>query len=537
MKVAVIGATGNAGTAILKALSNAPEITDVLGIARRMPDTAVEPYSGCRWESIDIAAASPRQVAIDQLTSALRGVDAVIHLAWMIQPNDQRDLLRRVNVEGTRRVAEAVAAAQVPHLVVASSVGAYSPDPERKTDSSPLRAEAWETGGISSSHYSVDKSDQERVLDEFMAAHPEVKITRLRPALTFQADAASEIQRYFLGSYMPVQMLRSGPLPVLPLPKGLKLQAIHADDLARAYVAAVVTGAEGAFNICADDILGPRELAEIVDGGKFVELPPSMVRAALVAAHASGVVPADAGWLDMGLGVPMLDNSRAKEELQWSPRLSAAQALTELIDAMAAGRGAASPPLRPRDDNQLQVPAAHEHAGRGAETGDAQSPGASEIEHRKLLELYLSDHLTGATAGRDRIERMANDFVDTPVFAQIASVSVEIRAERALLKNIIHDLGLAQKPYRQAAAATVERVGRLKGNGRVVRRSPMTLLLETELMRSAVIGKAGVWETLRDNSEMLGLDPEVFSALVEAIDHQVELLSEVHAYARNTAFQ
>ncbi|MGQ4819876.1 hypothetical protein ACQ1ZK_22870, partial [Enterococcus faecium] len=77
------------------------EVTSVLGIARRLPVRTEEPYASAEWAAIDIGGATPAQEAIAELTEALRGADAVIHLAWLIQPNSHRDLLRRVNVEGT----------------------------------------------------------------------------------------------------------------------------------------------------------------------------------------------------------------------------------------------------------------------------------------------------------------------------------------------------------------------------------------------------------------------------------------------------
>lgn len=541
MRVAVIGATGNAGTAVLRALQDTPEITEIIGVARRLPDTATEPYADCRWESVDVAAASTTGDVVAELTELVEGVDAVIHLAWLIQPNEKRDLLRRVNVEGTERVTEAVAAAGVPHLVVASSVGAYSPDDARGGDGTPpLRDEDWPTTGIEPSHYSVDKADQERVLDRFIAEHPDIAVTRLRPGLIFQGDAASAIQRYFLGSWMPVQALSAGRLPALPLPKGLQVQALHSDDVGRAYALAVVKKAPGAFNVCADDILGPQELADIVDHGRFIELPPAVVRGAVAAANKAGVINADAGWIDMAMQVPMMDNSRAKEVLGWEPRHSAAEALRELLDAMIAGDGlATSPVLRPRDDDQKLVPGVDEVAETGADAGggrenDEQVP---EDVTRDLLNLYLSDHLTGATAGANRIQRMADDFVDTPVFSQLSELANEIHAERAFLRNLIHDLGLKQMPYRQAVAWAGERVGQLKGNGRIISRSPMTMLLEAELMRGAILGKKGGWQTLREHAEDLNLDPRVFDQLVEASEKQIAALDEVHKYARVRALR
>ena len=90
MRVVVTGATGNHGTAVLKALKDTPEITEITGVARRLPDTTSEPYVGCDWQSADVTE--------DDLSGIFRGADAVIHLAWLIQPNNRRELLRDVNV-------------------------------------------------------------------------------------------------------------------------------------------------------------------------------------------------------------------------------------------------------------------------------------------------------------------------------------------------------------------------------------------------------------------------------------------------------
>ncbi|GAB3593671.1 hypothetical protein CFAEC_00175 [Corynebacterium faecale] len=544
MRIAVVGATGNAGTAVLRALHRHPEVEEVVGIARRLPDEEIEPYDQCEWRSIDIAAAITEAEAIEGLTDAFQGCDAVIHLAWMIQPNDRRELLERVNVEGTRRVAKAVAEAGVGHLVVASSVGVYSPDEARDAlrkegTEPPLRDETFPTEGIDSSHYSVDKAAQEDVLDQFEAEHPDVTVTRLRPGLLFQSDAASSIQRYFLGKAVPTRFLAPETMPSIPLPAGLRLQALHTDDVAEAYVAAAIAGKGGAFNVCADDVLGPEELADILTStGKFVEIPPGIVRAALVTAHRTGVVPADVGWLDMGMQVPLMDNSKAKAELGWAPTRSAADALRELLDGLAEGRGHASPVLRPRASDDKNVNAFHQPVSVGASAGDSDAtPRVPEKMSRDLLQLYMSDHLTGATAGVGRINRMANDFVDTPMFGRLGRLVDEISAERDFLERLINDLGLQQKPHRQAAAWVGERVARIKSDGRILDRSPMTMLLETELMRGAVTGKLGGWEVLLEHAETLGLDPEVFVALIEMSKDQVKILDEIHAYARPRALR
>ncbi len=526
MRIAVVGATGNAGTAVLRALKETSQVKSIVGIARRLPDTTSEPYAGCDWVQIDIAAASTQQDAHEKLAAAFQGVDAVIHLSWLIQPNLKRELLRRVNVEGTQRVADAVAAAGVPHLVVASSVGVYSPD-----RSSEPREESWSTGGIGSSHYSVDKAAQERVLDDFAARHPGIVVTRLRPALIFQAEAASQIQRYFLAGWVPVQLLRAGRPPVLPLPRGIRIQAVHADDVARAYVRAVLTRAPGAFNICADDVLGPQELADVVDHGRYVELPPALFRTGVFVGHKLRILAADEGWLDLGMLVPVMDNSRAKAELGWEPRHSAAEAVHHLLRGLGEGKGADSVPMRQRDADAPDAGATH----LGGSIPASAAIG-SKIDG-ELLSLYLSDHLTAAVAGSERIGRMADDFVDTPVYGQLSALADDIRSERAFLGDLIDALGTRRRPHRQAASWVMERLGRLKGNKRVVSRSPMTIVVETELMRSAALGRLGLWQTLEELAGELGLERATFSHLASRAHGQVEVLGEVHAWARARAFR
>ncbi|WP_053387746.1 NAD-dependent epimerase/dehydratase family protein [Leucobacter japonicus] len=537
LRIAVVGATGNTGTALLRALANSPEVRSVVGIARRTPDVSAEPYSACEWASIDIGAASEESAAIDELTRVFAGIDTVVHLAWLIQPIGERELLRRVNVEGTRRVLHVAAAAGVAHVVVASSVGVYAADP-----STVPRSEDWQRGGIETSQYSIDKVAQEELLDAFVTEHPDVILSRVRPALVFQRDAASSIQRYFLSPAVPVQALRHARLPAVPLPAGLRgIQAVHADDLADAYARIVVQRAAGAFNVCADDVLSAQVLAGIVDHGRYFELPTAIVRGFVTAAHRSGLIAVDAGWFDLALGAPHIDAARAKATLGWVPKHTAEDTLRELLHGIVEGAGAESIPLRARSLDEARLASLN-----GTATGGAESAGAPEVLGSlaaapqidwELLGLYLSDHLTGATAGAERIGRMCDTYVDTPVYTEISELAEELRLERAFLSHLIDDLNVRSRPYRQAAAWVGERVGRLKLNGRVFSRSPLSLVLEIELLRSAVVGKLGLWQTLAEHAIELGLDADVFIALGQRALEQAEMLSTAHEFARERAFR
>src|SRR4051812_49912132 len=110
MKVVVTGATGNVGTSTIKALSEAGEINEIVGLARRKP-TWDPPKTS--WVEANILNAD--------LAEIFAGADAVVHLAWAIQPSHDAVTLARINVEGSRHVFEAVAAADVPELGYASS--------------------------------------------------------------------------------------------------------------------------------------------------------------------------------------------------------------------------------------------------------------------------------------------------------------------------------------------------------------------------------------------------------------------------------
>src|SRR5437868_1972462 len=119
MRVVVVGASGNVGTSVVAALSGDPGVEEIVGLARRRP--ALE-LPKLRWAQADVVE--------DDLVPRFRGADAVVHLAWAIQPQHDRELLGRINVEGSGRVFEATAAAGVGSLVYASSVGAYSVGPK-----------------------------------------------------------------------------------------------------------------------------------------------------------------------------------------------------------------------------------------------------------------------------------------------------------------------------------------------------------------------------------------------------------------------
>lgn len=328
MRVVVVGATGNVGTSVLEALGEDPRVREIIGLARRQPRRR---FAKTSFVAVDITR--------DDLTLLFHGADVVVHLAWLIQPSRDQTLLQAVNEGGSERVFRAVVDAGVPALVYASSVGAYSPGAKDR-----LVDESWPIGGVPSSFYSRHKATVEQTLDRVAAEHPDLRVVRMRPALSFKAQAAAEVRRLFIGNLPPL-LLRRRFIPLVPDTPGLRFQVVHSLDVGDAYARAVVNpNARGAFNLAAEPVIGPLQLAEVLDA-RPLRVPAKLLRGAAALAYRLGLSPTEPGWLDMGLQLPLLDSSRARRELGWSPRHGSLETLAEMVDALGHAEDLDTPPL------------------------------------------------------------------------------------------------------------------------------------------------------------------------------------------------
>lgn len=340
MRIAITGASGNIGTSLIRALGDDPRVQEVIGIARRRPDV---PLAKTSWVQADVGRAD--------LSALFEGVDVVVHLAWLIQPSHDALKLRATNVEGSARVFHGAGAAGVRALVYASSVGAYSAGPkDTQVD------ESWPTGGVLSSQYARHKVEVERLLDRFEATHPEIRCVRLRPGLVFKRDAASEIRRYFAGPFLPGGLLRRELVPVLPTTRRLVFQAVHSHDVGEAFrLAALEDRAQGAYNVAAQPVLDRSALSRVFGDARGIETSPRVLRAAAALSWRLRLQPTEPGWLDLALGVPLMDSSRIRDELGWEPERRADEALAELMDGIRDGAGYPTPPLDPGAGGPLRA--------------------------------------------------------------------------------------------------------------------------------------------------------------------------------------
>ena len=338
MRVVVTGATGNVGTSLLRALADDAEVESVLGLARRLPKLEM---AKTHWARADVATTD--------LVSLFQGADAVVHLAWVIQPSRQLHTMRQTNVVGSERVFRAAADAGVKILVYASSVGAYSPGPkDRAVD------EDWPTEGVATSFYSRHKSEVERRLDRLEAEAPHIRVVRLRPGLVFKRESGSEVRRLFTGPFLPTRLVTPALIPLVPQVDGLRFQAVHSLDVGQAYHLALTRDVRGAFNIAADPVLDPPRLARVLRA-RVVSVPAAALRAGAGLAWRLRLQPTPPGWVDLLLEAPVMDVSRARRELGWQPRFSSEEALLELLDGIHNRSGLDTPPLAPSSGGRCRL--------------------------------------------------------------------------------------------------------------------------------------------------------------------------------------
>lgn len=141
-----------------------------------------------------------------------------------------------------------------------------------------------------------------------------------------------------------------------------------------------------------------------------------------------------------------------------------------------------------------------------------------------VLGIYLNDHLAGATAGTELARRVARNHDD----ARLRRFAVDLVQDRAALAEMMKALGIPQRTYKVGAAWLGEKAGRLKLNGHLFTRSPLSDLEELEIMRLGVEGKAAGWRTLRALAAVDSrLDPDRLDDLLDRAHDQSELLEKL----------
>lgn len=149
----------------------------------------------------------------------------------------------------------------------------------------------------------------------------------------------------------------------------------------------------------------------------------------------------------------------------------------------------------------------------------------------RQLEIYLNDHLAGATGGVELARRLRASNRDDAVFGEpLSRVCAEIEADRAVLEQVVDELGYRRDRFKPVAAWVAEKLGRLKLNGQLRGYSPLSRLIELEGLLIGITGKIGLWQTLAElgAGEDLSADLE---QLTERAAAQRAAIDDLHRIA------
>lgn len=153
----------------------------------------------------------------------------------------------------------------------------------------------------------------------------------------------------------------------------------------------------------------------------------------------------------------------------------------------------------------------------------------------RLLSIYLNDHLAGAALGVELARRLRSSNSGDAEFGQpLAEVCAEIEADRETLIGLMDRLGVAPSALKPALARVGEKLGRLKLNGQLRGYSPLSRMLELEVLSSGIGGKVQLWNALgeRFGESFEGFD---FHALAERADRQGQRVEDLHLSAARRA--
>ena len=327
LTVAVTGPTGTFGFGLMPLLQADDRIARIVGIARR----PFEP-SAHGWTKMVYRRGDVRDPAA--LKDAFAGADVVVHLAFMITGNAARDTIRAINVEGTVNTFRAAAAAGARRFVYASSVAAYGFHPDNPVG----MTEEWPVRPAARLFYAQEKAEIERLLELEAAEHPELGLYVLRPPIVLGPNAMGA-KEVLPG---PLEAIARGlagvvgrlPIPIPAVAPTLPVQFIHEADVGQAFLLCIVAaGPPGPYNITGDGVVTGAEVAREA-GLAAVPVPGAPVRAlarAVAAMPTPSFAPPTTEWVEALSHPAIMDASKAKRVLGWSPRYTSLQALRDTL--------------------------------------------------------------------------------------------------------------------------------------------------------------------------------------------------------------
>jgi UDP-glucose 4-epimerase len=300
MRYVITGGSGYIGSRLVEALSERPE-TEKIVIADVRPPRSFRPKT--EYAELDVRDAAGARELLSR-----EKPDALVHLAFILNPIKDEQLMYDIDVNGTNNVLEAASAAGVEQVLVTSSTTAYGAFPDNPV---PM-TEDWPVRGVAAFEYARDKTESDRLCQLWALEHPDRTMTIVRPCIVFGPNVDNYLVRIW--SQAPFQPDLGGNLEQ-------PIQFVHEDDVVDAVIRLLDGKHAGAFNVTGEGMMTMRETAEVI-GLKIRKLPLGVAKRLGKLTWRLGKSETPPGQLEFALNPWVCSNAKVKETLGWSPRYS-----------------------------------------------------------------------------------------------------------------------------------------------------------------------------------------------------------------------
>lgn len=321
MRYVVTGGSGYIGTRLVEHLS-AREDTERVLIADVRPPRAFRPKT--EWAELDVRDGAAARELIGR-----ERPNALVHLAFVLNPIKDERLMYDIDVNGTHNVLEACSEADVDHVLVTSSTTAYGAFPDNPV---PI-TEDWPVRGVASFEYARDKTESDRLCQIWALRHPERTMTIVRPCIVFGPNVDNYLVRIWTDS--PFQPDLGGNLDQL-------IQFVHEDDVVEAITRLLDGRHAGAFNVTGDGLMTMRETYELI-GAKIRRMPLRLATALGRLTWRLGASETPPGQIEFAMNPWVCSNEKLKQTLGWKPRHTSRETFEITMRARGV-LGAEAPP-------------------------------------------------------------------------------------------------------------------------------------------------------------------------------------------------
>jgi UDP-glucose 4-epimerase len=299
MRYVITGGAGYIGSRLVDLLSRR-EDTEQIVICDLAPPRG--PYlPKTEFERVDVRDGASVRAVLERVRP-----DALVHLAFILNPSHDEGFMYDVDVNGTHNVLEAASAAGTGQVLVTSSstaYGAFADNPVPLTEEHPVR-------GVPVFSYARDKTESDRIVQLWGERHPDRVATIVRPCIVFGPSVDNYLVR--LWTKAPFAIDADGMLDN-------DIQFVHEDDVVEAISQLLLGRHGGAFNVCGDGLMTMRECAATI-GSPVRKLPLRAYRAlarTMWRLHASEAPP---GQIEFGLHPWLVSADKLKRTTGWKPR-------------------------------------------------------------------------------------------------------------------------------------------------------------------------------------------------------------------------